>query len=217
MYVIHVEYRYKTYIRHARIKHWNISQGMREFKGKEGKSGNHDQGGDNPRWPAIHPRYLSFEIWQKSFGGAAFPTWAHEKFPRVTIWKRQRDKYVRRDNAVAWHRLANLSLSLSLSVARGMFSSSRSFFRARERHNQFQSKIPALFSRRHGIFSLLWNTVYNGTAKRVKRKKKEGEARAYHRGPPSLPPPRAIREQKETLAEDVSPIAESKKCWELIE
>lgn len=42
----------------------------------------------------------NFEISRNS-RGAAFPTWAHEKFPRVTIWKRQRDKYVRRDNAVA--------------------------------------------------------------------------------------------------------------------
>ena len=122
------------------MKHWNIAQskGVLELKRErretrkipKSRSRNDNKrfdGGDNCLGCAS--RYtlaISLEIWQKSFGcgggrgeggGAAFPTWAHEKFPRVTIWKRQRDKYVRRDNAVAWHRLANLSLSLSLFLS----------------------------------------------------------------------------------------------------
>ena len=53
----------------------------------------------------MHSAHMFEKVWRNFRILYPRPFSSREKFLRVTIWKRQRDKYVRRDNAVAWHRL----------------------------------------------------------------------------------------------------------------
>lgn len=112
------------------------------------------------------------------------PFSSREKFLRVTIWKRQRDKYVRRDNAVAWHRLREQEgsdVSFLILLFFLFFRAGRSILVEKRKIPRFCASIRNIFSpteKRNGKERKWKTTRITVRRKRIFRENREKNGRS---------------------------------------